>query len=70
MRYVIARYKQYQCDLAYRFYITDCLRIVTADRRLENLPERYRDVIFKSQSKEVVVGEPTRRIRSILSERG
>ena len=27
MRYAIARYNQHQRDLAYRIYVTDCLRI-------------------------------------------
>ena len=29
MRYAIARYNQHQRDLAYRIYVTDCLRMVT-----------------------------------------
>ena len=29
MRYAIARYNQHQRDLAYRIYVTDCLRIIT-----------------------------------------
>ena len=29
MRYAIARYNQHQRDLAYRIYVTDCLRITT-----------------------------------------
>ena len=29
MRYAIARYQSQQRDLAYRIYITDCLRITT-----------------------------------------
>ena len=28
MRYAIARYNQHQRDLAYRIYVTDCLRMV------------------------------------------
>ena len=28
MRYAMARYKSQQRDLAYRIYVTDCLRIV------------------------------------------
>ena len=29
MRYAIARYQSQQRDLAYRIYVTDCLRMVT-----------------------------------------
>lgn len=29
MRYAIARYQSQQRDLAYRIYVTDCLRILT-----------------------------------------
>lgn len=29
MRYAITRYNQHQRDVAYRIYITDCLRIAT-----------------------------------------
>ena len=29
MRYAIARYQSQQRDLAYRIYVTDCLRIAT-----------------------------------------
>ena len=29
MRYAIARYQSQQRDLAYRIYVTDCLRIIT-----------------------------------------
>ena len=29
MRYVIARFNQHQRDLAYRIYVTDCLRIIS-----------------------------------------
>ena len=29
MRYALARYNQHQRDLAYRIYVTDCLRMVT-----------------------------------------
>ena len=29
MRYAIARYNQHQRDLAYRIYVTDCLRIIS-----------------------------------------
>ena len=29
MRYAITRYNQHQRDLAYRIYVTDCLRIIS-----------------------------------------
>ena len=29
MRYAMARYNQHQRDLAYRIYVTDCLRMAT-----------------------------------------
>lgn len=29
MRYVMARYKEYQRELAYRIYVTDSLRMIT-----------------------------------------
>ena len=29
MRYAVARYQSQQRDLAYRIYVTDCLRMVT-----------------------------------------
>lgn len=29
MRYAIARYNQHQRDLAYRIYVSECLRMVT-----------------------------------------
>ena len=29
MRYATARFNQHQRDLAYRIYVTDCLRMVT-----------------------------------------
>lgn len=29
MRYAMARYKSQQRDLAYRIYVTDCLRIIS-----------------------------------------
>ena len=28
MRYAVARYQSHQRDLAYRIYVTDCLRII------------------------------------------
>ena len=29
MRYAFARYKTYQRDVAYRIYVTDCLRMIS-----------------------------------------
>ena len=29
MRYAVARYKTYQREVAYRIYVTDCLRIIS-----------------------------------------
>ena len=29
MRYAVARYKTYQREVAYRIYVTDCLRMMT-----------------------------------------
>lgn len=50
MRYVIARYKAEQREMAYRIFVTDCLRITTentADLSKEGsyISKRYYDII-------------------------
>ena len=32
MRYAIARYNQHQRDLAYRIYVTECLRMISENK--------------------------------------
>ena len=49
MRYAIARYQSQQRDLAYRIYVTDCLRIqvecVTAMGGHPLSPDRFADML-------------------------
>ena len=49
MRYAIARYQSQQRDLAYRIYVTDCLRIqvecVTAMGGQPLSPSRFADML-------------------------
>ena len=49
MRYAVARYQSHQRDLAYRIYITDCLRIIgenTANMGgVAYIPARFVDII-------------------------
>ena len=49
MRYAMARYKSQQRDLAYRIYVTDCLRIIsenTAKTRGDSyITAKFADII-------------------------
>ena len=49
MRYVIARYNSYQREVAYRIYVTDCLRIMTENTarfaKGTYMQKRYADAI-------------------------
>ena len=51
MRYAFARYKTYQREVAYRIYITDCLRMIsenTANFAKGNyMRDRYADFLKK-----------------------
>ena len=50
MRYAITRYNQHQRDLAYRIYVSDCLRIITKNTaslsKGEYIDRRYIDAIL------------------------
>ena len=49
MRYAITRFNQHQRDLAYRIYVTDCLRIqvecITAIGGHPLSPDRFADML-------------------------
>lgn len=49
MRYAVARYQSQQRDLAYRIYITDCLRIIGENTANMGdgayIPTRFVDII-------------------------
>ena len=49
MRYAMARYQSQQRDLAYRIYVTDCLRIVTENTAIMSqgayMKSRFYDTI-------------------------
>lgn len=49
MRYALARYIQHQRDVAYRIYVTDCLRILTENTANmcegSYISERYADIV-------------------------
>ena len=50
MRYVIARYKAEQREMAYRIFVTDCLRITTENtaalsKEGSYVSKRYYDII-------------------------
>ncbi len=53
MRYAIARYQSQQRDLAYRIFVTDCLRMeleCTAHLSgVEVRVERFADLLFQSR---------------------
>lgn len=49
MRYAIARYQSQQRDLAYRIYVTDCLRIISENTAKmcggSYITEKFSDII-------------------------
>lgn len=73
MRYVDARYKAYQHDMAYRFYVTDALYYGISimafkhepDEQLVWLSERFIDMINPKAKPQVV---ETRTEAEIISE--
>ena len=68
MRYATARYNQHQRDVAYRIYISDCLRILTENTaKLSNgayLTERYFEMLNHGTKKQYKQGEITEKIKS------
>jgi hypothetical protein len=55
MRYAVARYKTYQRDMAYRIYVTDCLRMISENTanvvKGNYMAERYANV-YKRPTKD------------------
>lgn len=55
MRYVVARFSKEQCEMAYRIYATDALKLIaenTAHFAGGNFPQsRYADVISRKRTK-------------------
>ena len=51
MRYAVARYKTYQREVAYRIYVTDCLRMMTENTarfaKGNYITKRYADFLKK-----------------------
>lgn len=49
MRYALARYKTYQREVAYRIYVTDCLRMITENTarfaKGSYMKGRYADIL-------------------------
>ena len=58
MRYVSSKYKQYVLDKAYRFYVTDALRVIG------KLNMRYADIVRDLENKN---DEPTETAEEIKS---
>ena len=72
MRYATARFNQHQRDLAYRIYVTDCLRILTENTAKSN-GDSYKTVSFyeiirNKKEKELKPGEAKASIREKLRE--
>lgn len=74
MRYANARFTAFQRDMAYRFFISDCARILTentaktAGNNSPYLTKRFIDVISGEQFPEPKEGEAKRSILSKLGE--
>ena len=70
MRYAIARYQSQQRDLAYRIYVTDCLRINIQSFALSHGQsleiERFADILNPDETKNTSAGYATSRIRNKL----
>ena len=61
MRYATARFNQHQRDLAYRIYVTDCLRIATKNTAKYNgdsyMTVSFEEIIRNKKEKELRPGE-------------
>ena len=61
MRYATARFNQHQRDLAYRIYVTDCLRIATENTARFNGGSykmvSFEEIIRNKKEKELKPGE-------------
>lgn len=61
MRYATARFNQHQRDLAYRIYVTDCLRMVTENTARFNgcsyKTVSFEEIIRTRKEKELKPGE-------------
>lgn len=61
MRYAIARYQSQQRDLAYRIYVTDCLRIVTKNTAKYDgdsyMTVSFEEIIRNKKEKELKPGD-------------
>lgn len=61
MRYATARFNQHQRDLAYRIYVTDCLRIATENTARFNggsyKTVSFEEIIRNKKEKELKPGE-------------
>ena len=61
MRYASARFNQHQRDLAYRIYVTDCLRIATENTARFNggsyKTVSFEEIIRNKKEKELKPGE-------------
>ena len=72
MRYAIARFNQHQRDLAYRIYVTDCLRMVSENTaRFGGGPYKtvsFEDIIRTRKEKELKPGEAKASICKKLRE--
>ena len=67
MRYVMARFENHQRELAYRIYITDCLRIMSENIAKASgggsyMAVKYSDIVFKKKIKEQKEGEAKKSI--------
>lgn len=53
MRYAKARYEQYRRDVAYRIYVTDCLRIITENTAKigggSYISKRFYDLFYETK---------------------
>ena len=56
LRYVISKYKEQQKEMAYRIYVTECLRIMTANTAKQSggsyINKPFADVIGNSKPKD------------------
>ena len=72
MRYATARFNQHQRDLAYRIYVTDCLRIATENTARFNggsyKTVSFEEIIRNKKEKELKPGEAKASICKKLRE--
>ena len=64
MRYAVARYSKNQRDNAYRFYLTDCLRMIT-----ENAAKMCQGTYITDRFCDIITGKPCRTIFDPMASR-